>query len=358
MNYLPLLLLLFISSFSIASTKNISVFVDAGGEAGQGLLVSHAGTCQAIVPTHVVKKSSFISAFGRGNKPAIGDALGITSFGYDLSVMQIDGELATECGPLFDSISRNVDSLINEDQRAQSNTVNPDGTVSRIPLTILDQSLTYVVVTPTYASDKLMKGMSGSLITVKGKPLGLLLSVDHISGAGKVIRIDRVLETISPYFHKSPTATKVAKKTFESTDKRIDGNIVEWSVPAVDGQHRAQNLLADNDELPPWLGNINKFPVSLVLSISNSSQELDKIILSGKGLEENTALARQVEVLIDQSGTGRWRSLKAVTMPKEGGNTAVNLDRRKAHQIMLRIHNNWGNSQNIGLGRVYIVGTY
>lgn len=343
---------------SLSAAQNISVYVDAIEEVGQAMLVKHAGACQAIVPTHVVKDSAFISVYGRGNNPPLADAAGITSFGYDLSVMAIEGELANYCGPLFDGISRNIDQLLNEDLRAQANTVNPDGTVSRTPLTILDQSLTYLSVSPTYSEQKLMKGMSGSLVTSRGKPLGLLLSVNAETGVGKVIRMDRVLETISPYFRGpgtkafSPQATATASVP---TGNNQISKIAKWSAPAIDGQHRAQNLLATDSETPPWIASIKRMPETLVFSLGeNSSAALQSLSISGQGLAGDKRLARQVEIMIDAVGNDRWRSLKVVTLSSKGAITNIPLAGRKAQKIMLRIHNNWGDVSEVGLGRVYI----
>lgn len=345
---------------AVHAGQNVSVFVDAGEEIGQAMLVMHAGACQAIVPTHVVEQSSFISVFGRGNHPPLGDALGITSFGYDLSVMQIDGELALECGLLFDGISRNVDALLNEDPRAQVNTVNPDGTVSRIPLTIMDQSLTYISVAPTYTEYKLMKGMSGSLVTVNGKPLGMLLSVNGESGVGKVIRIDRLLETVTPYFR---SGIKQNTSSLDSNESITDGKnllakVVKWSAPAISGEYRAQNLLDTNGTVPiPWIAEVQRMPESIIFSLDdNSDKPLASLIISGEGLSGDKRLARQIEIMIDQAGNGRWRSLEVISLPLSGAAVQVPLAGRKMKKVMLRIHNNWGDSSEIGLGQVKVAG--
>lgn len=346
---------------AVQAEQNISVFVDAGEEIGQALLVKHAGACQAIVPTHVVEKSSFISLFGRGNRPPLGDALGVANFGYDLSVMQIDGELALECGPLFDGISRNVESLLNEDPRAQVNTVNPDGTVSRFPLTIMDQSLTYIFVAPTYTEYKLMKGMSGSLVTVSGKPLGMLLSVNGESGIGKVIRIDRLLETVTPYFRSDKVVSAgalVKSEQQELLGDNLISAIDQWSAPAVSGEYRAQNLLVTNNEqVGPWIAKIQRMPESIIFSLGeNSHKPLDTLVISGAGLEGDKRLAKQVEIMIDSVGNNRWRSLQVITLSNAGEGVRVPLVGRKAKKIMLRIHNNWGNVSEVALGRVFIAG--
>ena len=360
---IPCLILLFMGGHATAALGNISVFVDAGAEIGQAMLVDHSGACHAIVPTHVVKDSAFISAFGRGNQPAIGDALGVVSFGYDLSVMQIEGELANQCGPIFDSVSRNVDALLSADQRAQANTVNPDGTVTRIPLTIVDQSITYLRVAPTYSQDRLMKGMSGSLITVRGKPLGMLQSVEMETGVGKVIRIDRMMETVSPFFRAGGAMMSISESGAQGTESEDLGDnlaleIESWSAPAIDGEHRAQNLLSRDGEAGPWIGKDSRFPAQIVFSMGeNRDTPIKTIRISGKGLEGNRALVRQIEVLIDPSGTGRWRSIKAVTLPAGGGSTKVPMAGRKAERIMIRLHNNYGDTSHIGLGRVSVEGS-
>jgi len=354
-------MLLLTSSVTLANNleKNTSVFIDAGGEFGQALLVKHGGACYAIVPTHVVADGSFVTVSGRGLNAPIGDVLSASNMGYDLSVAPIDGEISISCGPLLDSIDRNVDDRLKGSQTAQINMINPDGTVSRIPVVITDQTITILRVKPLNLEDTLMKGMSGSYVTVNNKPLGLLLSVDSASGEGAVIRIDRILETVQPYFSAvAPRMNMVASKGDNlGSQQNLAEKITKWTVKPIDERHRAINLLANEDDIAPWKARKNSSKIQLIIQLKgNKPQVINKVILSGLGLENDKSLARQIEILIDPIGDNRWKSVQAVTVPQNGGIVTASFSDRRAKKVMLYIYNNWGDRQDIGLGRVHISG--
>ncbi len=346
-------------SWASNDTSTTSVFVDAGGEIGQALLVQHSNACYAIVPTHVVSNSAFITISGTGINPAFGDALLPTDLGYDLSVMPIEGEISLNCGPLLSTIDRNLKSRLQKQAVSLINIVNPDGSVSRIRSIITDQTFTKLIVKPLSTNEALMKGMSGSYVTsVDNKPLGILLSVDASTGEGSVIRIDRALETINPYFQ---SIGKPAENLRPATELVATNNLAEtvskWTLHAIDKQHRAHNLLATEESIAPWIAKKNGSKIQLVFNLrNNQSQAISQITFSNKGLEGNKSLARQIEILIDSTGNGHWKSIKAITMPKNGSTITASFSPKLAKKVMLQIYDNWGDRHSIALGRVHISG--
>lgn len=348
-----LTLLLGYGSQTLAQDQNHSVYVDAGAEVGQALLVKSSGACYAIVPTHVVADGSFITVAGKGINPPIGDGGNSTDLGRDISVMPVDGEISLHCGPLFNTIDGNIQARLKEHSRALINIVNPDGTLSRMPVIITDQSLTELKVTPQSKDSAFMKGMSGSYVTISDKPLGILLSVNAETGEGNIIRMDRVLETISPYFSNNTTLTTPIVDA--SSQERIAAKVVKWTAHPIDEHHRAANLLSSSDTKKPWLAKKTNKQEKIVIELTEKTdQKVNFISLSGRGLENNKSLARQVELLIDATGNGRWKSIKAVTVPQDGSTVTAQFPARQAKKIMLKLYDNWGDNTLIGLGSVYI----
>lgn len=350
-----ILLLSMTATFANNTEKNTSVFVDAGGEVGQALLVSHGGACYGIVPTHVVADGAFITVIGKGLNPPIGDALDATDLGYDLSVISIEGEITLHCGPVLDTIDRSIEERLRNSPTVLINMVNPDGSISRIPAAITDQGYKFLRLQPLSSNDTFMKGMSGSYVTVGNKPLGILLSVDSETGEGKVIRIDRALETINPYFKSMGSSNQVVNQAEDISQGNIDAKVVKWTVRPIDEAHRAVNLLSKSETDLPWIAQRNNKRVQIIIELKGTQpQEISQITLSGKGLENDKLLARQVEILVDASGKGRWKSIKAITVPQNGGVVTASFSPRPAKTIMLQIYDNWGDREKIGLGKVYI----
>ena len=354
--HLKIILLLLVSSNALAAQIASSVFVDAGGESGQAFLVKHADGCHALLPTHVVQDNPFVAFIGRGANKPMAEGNQLMSFGYDLSVMQLEGELSESCGPLFDSVSRDVESLLNKDLQAQINMVNPDGSVSRLALTIVDQNLTHVFVKPAFASDHLMKGMSGSLISVSGKSLGLLLAVDAETAVGKVIRMDRALETVTPYF-RSGSASPSQKPGVVASGENLAEKVTKWSAPAIDENHRANNIISSDKKSQPWRAKVEGFPVQLVIDLKgDEAVEIAAITLSGAGLSNDKSLARQIEILVDRNGNNRWKSLGSVSMSADGRAVSKAINPRLAKKIMLNIYSNMGGSKQLALSKIMITG--
>jgi hypothetical protein len=310
------------------------------------------------VPTHVIGEEGFVSLIGRGTEKPMADASAPLAFGYDISVMAIEGELATHCGKPYETISRNIKALLSSDMRAQVNTVNPDGTVSRIPLTIVDQSLTHLHVKPSYETEHLVKGMSGSMITVKGQPLGLLLAVESKSGVGKAIRIDRALETVSPFFRSPSSAKAIVKQdpmpVHNQSSKNLLTQAIKWTAMPLDGDHRAQNLLSTDPTAGPWIAKTSRFPVQLIFSVdSTSSSNGYTLIASGSKVFDSKILAKRIEVLIDPTGSHRWRSIGILTIPKNG-QAKIAIPPLRIRKLMLNVYDNWGGPGKVAIGRVFL----
>jgi hypothetical protein len=348
---------LFCFTASLALSSPISVFVDAGTEIGQGLLVSHNQNCHLITPAHVVSGTSFVYLSGRGGKPPLGDGIGGMVFGYDLSVLDVEGELFSQCGQPFDSVNRKIEKYLVVDSLGEVNIVNQDGSVYRVPVAIVDQSLTYLKIKPTDVSDQFLKGMSGSLLTVQGEAIGMLMSVSD--GVGNVLRTDRLLETITPYFRntKASYSSKAGPDSFilQFENEIQDIKVVRWSSRAIDSTHRAANVLVRDSSVAPWITSINALPESITFELPESSK-IQNIYVSDEGLENNTSMATTIEVLLDISGSGAWRSYGVMLPAKVKGRPMLVFDLlgRSGKQVMLRLHSNKGNGRSIGLGKVYI----
>lgn len=337
----------------LSLAQPLPVFVESG-ELGQGILVSRLGACYGITPAHVIDGGFFASIVGGLPGAPKGDADVLMTFGYDLSLLRITGGVTNHCDESF-SRTGNSDVVLSAASTGHLHTVRSDGSVSRQQVSLSDSGMLYVHVHPVEGGEPLMKGMSGSLLQVAGKPVGMLMSVDSASGMGKVLRYDRLTETIAPFFDgdtsSHPGTDSNATVTASATN--LGKEVTQWSAPAVGPQYRAKNIL-DGDPQTHWLAKATAFPVDIEILLSAEKPVvLHGLEISTAGMANRQQTPRDYEIMVSTKASGRgWTPKSSGTLFSKDETTAVELTPVKARRVLLRLYSNWGDSEAIGVSDI------
>jgi hypothetical protein len=330
-----------VSSLSLALTQ---AYVDAG-EIGQGFLLKRLDTCYLVSPAHVIGEEFFAAIITNSNNHSTGEAEPLETFGYDLTLLRLEeGEAKEDCQDDIDSFKA-IDSVLISATRANLNSVNADGSQSYVPLDLTDSGIQYLRVKARSNDMPLYKGLSGSVVYIKDIPVGILQSVDNNTNEGIVLRMDRVITTITPYFsanHFSNKITKIQKKG--NLGGGIPLSFQSWTHPPLNAQHRITHLL-DNDPSTLWGTVFPNEPVSLVavLGDGTTSQTFTQLIL-GTAKKGSSSMPRDFEILVSTKLKGRrgWRSILSATWMKNKTTKVINFAPIKAKRMKIIFYSNWG----------------
>ena len=197
-SWLSIIMLFWICS---AQANTLQQAFVGSGENGQAILLNSHDQCFAVLPKHVIGNN--VSANFIGSTPVSIKGQGELSqvFGYDLAVMQVDGALTNNCGDDFmDFIDYSIDAELKANPTAVVSSIYEDGSIKRSAVVITDIGLIYFRISSLQKDFTFQQGMSGSLVQAGNKNVGTLMSVDADSGEGIVLRLDRTLETLTPFF--------------------------------------------------------------------------------------------------------------------------------------------------------------
>jgi hypothetical protein len=351
-----ILLTILTSPSQAADTRPAQAYIRAG-EHGQALLLSRLGECYAVTPKHVIGSDLFATLVGgEAGKPQ-GDADLLQTFGYDLSILRVTGALATQCGGSLTDVPA-LDSLLSGSSAANVASVNEDGSISRRNVTLVDVGLLYLQLRPD-AGDELFKGLSGSLVLVGDNPVGILMSVDPETGAGRALRYDRAIETLRPFFGlPGGTAATQDETVVEPAGTGVQATVVSWSSPPLGAEYRAANIIDSRNRNSVWYAVADKFPLELVIQLpGDKAHTLDALRLIGEGVEPGDRLPRDFEVLVSSTGKGNWLPVTNGTYFRTETEKLVRFAPVRARQVMLRIYSHWGDSDAVGLSGIEMLGS-
>jgi len=296
-------------------------------EVGQGYLTHYDGICYLLLPVHVIREAGETAALlGEGVPPLLGETDAVKDLGDDVALAAVRGGLSDRCGYSAMSVSRAVARTIRDNGLATIRSVNGDGTVAQVSVSLLDDDgERFLRIQPTLADNQLRKGQSGSLLVVGDKPIGMLLSVDARYGVGKVIRMDAMLAKFDDYVRGRAASTR--SDTHSGTATRTTGaqsvpgqplTLLSWNTLPASEAERPINLLALDDG-PGWRARVTAWPVELEFSLGD-----ERMAIRGLRLEAGNAppamLPGSVEIFVSSTeGRDRWRSLYGGSLAFEDG---------------------------------------
>ena len=190
-----------LSGSAYAQQALVRSFENPNLEIGQAYLSHYGSRCIAVLPSHVVQESGEVAAFLReGQDGLLGESGTFANLGDDVSVADLAGGITGACGYSTMAVSRAVSSRIRANAIASVRSVNGDGSIAQLSVTIVDDDgHTFLRVQPTNDINQLRKGLSGSLLMSGDTPIGMLLSVNARFGVGKVIRFDKMFDKIDSF---------------------------------------------------------------------------------------------------------------------------------------------------------------
>lgn len=323
-------------------------------EVGQAFLAHHAGDCLAILPQHVVAEAGRPALRREGRAGLLGETRASADLGEDVAVARIDGGIATDCGLAALSVRRELGPLLQQGRLANLRSINGDGTVAQLAVTIVDDDGAGLLrVQPTHPDNPIRKGLSGSLLMIDGVAAGMLLSVHARSGIGTVMRIDALMARVDAHLLAAPPA--VASATAGEPRPAVQpARVVAWSALPHSAAERAANLVA-GDDAPAWRGVVAQWPASIDLQLGEQPVVLDRVRLEARGVSDPAELPAQVELFINLSGEARaWRALTATPLRFHDGRAEVAFAPVRARLLRLSFSGTAGGGQVISLGRVRI----
>lgn len=338
------------------NTPITPVFVEAG-EIGQGFLLKRLDSCYLITPEHVVKDNFFANLTAANAARSKGEAVAIQNFGYDLSIMGVSGPATDDCGASFNQLTSTSADVLKQLQSASQlsvSTVSADGARTLTPVSISSVDLLRLYVQPIDAiNTPLYQGMSGSTVYVGQTPVGMLQSVDADSGQGLVLRIDRLLETIGPFFNDGLVADLANNTGLNALQQSV--TLSAWSHAPSAGSN--SNLLTDGDTATHWsyqpqqgpnynkLGNYQAHnPVRLTFSLGDNLQQLNSITLANHS-KQRSSFIRDFEILANRSERSAqgWVPVYSGTWMLGQEQKEIDLSKANvaARQFMLVVHSHW-----------------
>ena len=133
-----------------------------------------------------------------------------------------------------------LDTLLKNASLLTVSTINVDGSKSVTPVTLVDQNIINLKVKPQSEQLPLYKGLSGSVVFLQEIPVGILQLVNAETGEGTVIRFDRAMEVIAPFF--TSTFSQVKSVDESNNIETIQFNITNWSHKPIDTEHRVSAI--------------------------------------------------------------------------------------------------------------------
>jgi len=353
-----LLLLLLFSGSAGAQQALVRSYENTSMEIGQAYLSHYGERCFAILPTHVAKEAGEVAAFLReGVNPLLGESTAVADLGDDVSAADIAGGIRDECGYSTVAVSRAVGSRIKANAIAGIRSVNGDGSIAQLSVTIIDDDgERFLRVQPTRESDQLRKGQSGSLLMSGDTPIGMLLAVDSRFGVGKVIRFDAMFDKIDAFVRGGTVTAEAPQATTPRTKRAAaGGTITNWSALPIDVEHRAANLVG-GDDAPAWIAKVERWPVEIEMDLPGERITIAGVELDGSDVADPGTLPATVELMISSTETGRrWRSAAGGKVEFTDGVARISIAPSWARQIKLVISSAGNGADVVALKRLRVL---
>jgi hypothetical protein len=356
---LGLFLFLCLPATAFAQQALVRLFENPNLEIGQAYLAHYGARCVAVLPTHVVEESGVVAAFLReGGDGLLGESSTFADLGDDVSIADLAGGITGECGYSTLAVSRAIGSRIKANAIASIRSVNGDGSIAQLSVTIVDDDgHTFLRVQPTNDINQLRKGLSGSLLMSGDTPIGMLLSVDARFGVGKVIRFDRMFDKIDTFFAGGSDTTTGAPATgsVATATTGASGAITSWSAMPIDAQHRAGNLVA-TDDAPEWIAEIDRWPVVIEMDVPGERVAIAGVELDGTGIADAGTLPATVELMVSATESGRrWRSVSGGAVSYTDGVARIQVAPSWARHVRLVISSTAGGGNTVSLRRLRVI---
>lgn len=348
--------LLVSGALSAASNDLTQVHVDAG-EVGQGFLVSRLNNCYLVTPAHVLGNEFYANVITGTKSRQMGEAERVQTFGYDLTLSAINGAAKNECNTSINSFGP-LDMLLKSSTALTVSSVNTNGSKSLTPVNMIDLGLVYLTIIPS-ADFPFYKGLSGSVVYSGDEPVGILQSVDSESGNGRVLRLDRAIETIRPFFASGFTVESSNNSSNESSAEKaklsngIDYEFTEWNHQPLSANERLSNL-HDGDVKSIWAVKPAQDIIEITLSFEKITAISGAIFQVEKSMSPSQP--KDFEILSNrrQEGDRGWVSVYSGTWLNNSSELDININPVKANRLKIVFRSNWGSADRLAFSELYL----
>ena len=266
---------------------------------GQAMLRARGDRCYAVTVQHVVGGETLGTLVAPGR--AIGEAnvlRTIPAAPEPVVLMTTQGLPPGVC-PAFEP-PPTLDDWLRSHSFAMLRLVRPDGSWELLPLALGAVDAETLTVTSATA---LAQGMSGGTVLVADRPVELLADLTREGRTGRVMRLDRVFERLSPHLAAAVAPVLVR------TGSAVPYEVVRSDAEPVSPSNGASNLQAGAE---PWRV-ATQGHVELTLHVTAPVSVLS---LDVTGVPD---APRSAELLGSRSPSGPWQSMASMTL--EAGDT-------------------------------------
>ncbi len=322
------------SALPVAAQQAVVRSPEAGdAEIGQAWFLRSGDRCLALLPQHVVAEAGFPMFLSEGGH-ARSEAVTTDDLGEDIAVASVRGHTPVTCATTMGSVSRAVDRLLRDGGIGTLRSLNGDGTVARLTVAVVDDDGEGLLrVKPTLESERIRKGLSGSLLLIDGTPAGMLLSVNARTGVGTVMRVDRLLRQVESHLRTPPMAASPA-----SVESAGGWEVTGWNADPSASTSSARWLLEDAPGYA-WQARATSWPVVLEFTHPAGVRMVRGLQLVEDASAGEARRPARIQVFVSvAAGTPQWRSLSTNLLSYENGMATVQFPSMRARQVRIEIY--------------------
>ena len=330
-------------------------------EVGQAWLMHNGGRCYAVLPWHVATETSVPSLLREDGRGLRGEATEVVELGDDAAIARLGGGITQDCGYSSGSISRAVARHVRDGGLGTLRSVNGDGTLGRLSVTIIDDDgVAFLRVLPTIEGERIRKGHSGSLLLMGDQPVGMLLSVHARSGVGTVMRTDALLAKVDGFLRGGePPAPAPAPAPAASG--RAEGvqagpwRVTAWNSDPAGSAHVAAHLTAAGEQ-GFWAARAERWPVTLELGGPDAVRVVRGVAFHVGAAPDGPSLPARVQVMTSASADGTaWRVAASGVLEFVAGVAVVEFVPARARRVRVEIFESQGAPAEVALGRLRVI---
>jgi hypothetical protein len=267
----------------------------------------------------------------------------------DLALLRVTGvSRGADCGgPLLGAPA--TDALLADNTAAWVGTATEAGQIigsALVKRAISSGDAQSFYASPAAAQDRLTEGMSGSLVTIREQPVGLLLSVsnrpgDPNAGAARIIRMDAVAARVGQLFASRTDAETVNASCFvgdlsgSKSASRTKSDMgpsplianlaaascgarpIAWSIAPSSEENRAENLVGTGRAGLWRARGAGEITVDVRLCGSPSGT-VKEMTLDTSGCQADAGQEYDVEALVRNGPKGSFATLSFGRLPLSG----------------------------------------
>lgn len=285
-----------------------------GDEVGQAFLFTNRGLCYAALPNHISAHADRIAlAVASPAQNGAGEIFWRDAEN-DLALAFVEGELSTRCRVDFGDLDADLSASLQSTEAGLIKSVHFGGDFfDRIGAAIVDVDDRFVSVKVTSAGvdAEVMQGLSGSMLSVGGRPAGIAIDASS-SGEARFLRMDRLAAMIAGNIAADHPSTRAIETSDSGLGFRVTGFGGGEDVGIVALEPGSLNA--------PWITEWRGAPIGFEITLSNDKLvPIDRITM-GTITSETTTMPRRVAIELDRGmpGAPYWTGLAAPDMSPTG----------------------------------------